>query len=90
MRLPESRMKENFHVRFGGGWLEKEPQGHLASHLPNCQGLHPRAKPGPSVGCAEKCRLYSLFFPQASQNFCYQLFVQPKTDFDQFLDIRFY
>ena len=24
-----------YHVRFGGGWLEKEPQGHLASRLPN-------------------------------------------------------
>ncbi len=33
--LPESRMKGNFHVRFGGGRLEKGQQCHLASRLPN-------------------------------------------------------
>ena len=25
-----------YHVRFGGGRLEKEPKGHLVSRLPNC------------------------------------------------------
>ena len=39
--LPESRMKGNFHVRFGGGRLEKEQQCHLASRLPNIIE-HPR------------------------------------------------
>jgi len=29
----ESRMLGNGHVRFGKGWSEKEPQGHLAGHL---------------------------------------------------------
>lgn len=28
-------MMRKYHVRFGGGRLEKEPQGHLASRLPN-------------------------------------------------------
>ncbi len=35
--LPESRMKGNFHVRFGGGRLEKGQQCHLASRLPNTE-----------------------------------------------------
>jgi hypothetical protein len=30
----ESRMMGNYQVRFGGGRLEKEPQGYLASRLP--------------------------------------------------------
>jgi hypothetical protein len=28
-------MMRKYHVRFGGGRLEKEPQGHLVSRLPN-------------------------------------------------------
>ena len=35
-QLPESRMMRKYHVRFGGGRLEKEPKGHLVSRLPNC------------------------------------------------------
>ena len=34
IRPLESRMLGNLHVRFGGGRLEKEPQGHLAGRLP--------------------------------------------------------
>ena len=35
-QLPESRTMRKYHVRFGGGRLEKEPKGHLVSRLPNC------------------------------------------------------
>jgi hypothetical protein len=28
-------MMRKYHVRFGGGRMEKEPQGHLVSRLPN-------------------------------------------------------
>src|SRR4051812_40159172 len=34
IRPLESRMLGNLHVRFGGGRMEKELQGHLASRLP--------------------------------------------------------
>ncbi len=33
--LLESRMMRKYHVRFGGGRLEKGLKGHLASRLPN-------------------------------------------------------
>ena len=34
-------MMGNYHVRFGGGRLEKEPQGHLVSRLPdNTEARH--------------------------------------------------
>jgi hypothetical protein len=33
-------MQGNLHVRFGGGRMEKEPQGHLASRLPYGEGSH--------------------------------------------------
>ena len=34
LRLLESRMLGNLHVRFGGGRTEKGPRGHLAGRLP--------------------------------------------------------
>jgi hypothetical protein len=33
-RRLESRMPRKWHVRFGGGPTEKDPQGHLAGSLP--------------------------------------------------------
>ena len=35
IELLESRMQRKLPVRFGGGLLEKEPQGYLARSLPN-------------------------------------------------------
>ena len=39
IRLLESRMMRKYHVRFGGGMMEKGPTGHLASFPPNFLSL---------------------------------------------------
>jgi hypothetical protein len=37
-------MMRKYQVRFGGGRLEKEPQGHLVSRLPNSIDLRAEAR----------------------------------------------